>query len=150
LRDFKVAFATTLLFQGHNQQLYSHKSHLLHSHTTPPSFQTHRSCTPPPDTPEASHSASASPAPSLSPQTPPNMHGPRIVGVTLAESGPVGAPVIFSYASTSTKPKAIAPGVAPWLFPPQNPKSAHGRFAYATRAVWQPNRPCSLPSPPAP
>ncbi|KAH9057673.1 hypothetical protein EDB87DRAFT_1578552 [Lactarius vividus] len=74
------------------------------------------------DTPEASHSASTSPASSVSPQTPPDAHGPGLVKVASAESSPVEAPVI---------PHAVTSSAIP-----QKPKSAHGQFAYATRAVW--------------
>src|SRR5216684_8395400 len=48
----------------------------------------------PPDTPDASHSASTSPASSVSPQTPPDAHGPAFCKVVLADSSPIGAPVI--------------------------------------------------------
>lgn len=92
----------------------------------------------PPDTPEASHSASTSPASSVSPQTPPDAHGPGLVKVASAESSPVEAPVIphgHGSISTSAKPKTI-PAVASATALPQKPKAAHGQFAYATRAVW--------------
>jgi hypothetical protein len=48
----------------------------------------------PPDTPEASHSASTSPASSVSPQTPPDAHGPGFIKVVSAYSSPLEAPVI--------------------------------------------------------
>jgi hypothetical protein len=49
----------------------------------------------PPDTPEASHSASTSPASSVSPQTPPDAHGPGFTfKVMSADSSPVEPPVI--------------------------------------------------------
>ncbi|KAH9057073.1 hypothetical protein EDB83DRAFT_2316050 [Lactarius deliciosus] len=92
----------------------------------------------PPDTPEASHSASTSPASSVSPQTPPDAHGPGLVKVASAESSPVEAPVIPHHGhsiSSSAKPKTVAPAVTSSAIP-QKPKSAHGQFAYATRAVW--------------
>ncbi|KAH9171435.1 hypothetical protein EDB89DRAFT_2070756 [Lactarius sanguifluus] len=92
----------------------------------------------PPDTPEASHSASTSPASSVSPQTPPDAHGPGLVKVASAESSPVEAPVIPHHGhsiSSSVKPKTVAPAVTSSAIP-QKPKSAHGQFAYATRAVW--------------
>ena len=93
----------------------------------------------PPDTPEASHSASTSPASSVSPQTPSDVHGPGLVKVASAESSPIGPPVIphgHGPMSTSAKPKTIAPAVVASAVPSQKPKSAHGQFAYATRAVW--------------
>jgi hypothetical protein len=93
----------------------------------------------PPDTPEASHSASTSPASSVSPQTPSDTHGPGFVKVASAESSPVEAPVIphgHGTISTLAKPKTITQAVAPSTAHPQKPKTAHGQFAYATRAVW--------------
>src|SRR5258708_29423408 len=48
----------------------------------------------PPNTPDASHSASTSPASSVSPQTPPDAHGPAFCKVVLADSSPIGPPVI--------------------------------------------------------
>src|SRR6266702_3351057 len=47
-----------------------------------------------PNTPEASHTASTPPASSVSPQTPPDVHGPVLAKVALTESSPVEAPDI--------------------------------------------------------
>ncbi|KAI0285233.1 hypothetical protein BC826DRAFT_918884 [Russula brevipes] len=99
----------------------------------------------PPDTPEASHSVSTSPASSVSPQTPPDAHGsgfgPKVVS---AESSPLGGPVIphshglgHGSGPILVKPtKAVTSASAAIAVPPQKPKTAHGQFAYATRAVW--------------
>jgi len=78
------------------------------------------------------HSASTSPASSLSPQT------PGLIKVASAAWSPVEAPVIpHGHASTSTsaKPKTVTPAVAPLAIPPQKPKSAHSQFVYAKQAV---------------
>src|SRR5229473_4930030 len=48
----------------------------------------------PPGTPKASHSASTSPTSLVLPQTPPNVHSPAFCKVVLADSSPIGAPVI--------------------------------------------------------
>jgi len=56
-----------------------------------------------PSTPEVSHSASTSTASSVSPQKPPDAHGPGFVKVVSADSSPVEAPVIpHNHGSTST------------------------------------------------
>ena len=96
--------------------------------------QTH----PRPRYPKASHSTSTSPASSVSPQTPPDAHGPGLVKVALAESSPVGAPVIphgHGTISTSAKPKDRHTGSAPSTAHPQKPKTAHDQFAHATQEV---------------
>jgi hypothetical protein len=93
----------------------------------------------PPDTPEASHSVSTSPASSASPPTPPDAHGQGLVKVASAESSPVEAPVIphgHATISTCVKTKSVQHVAALSAVPTQKPKSAHGQFAYATRAVW--------------
>ncbi|KAF8496733.1 hypothetical protein F5888DRAFT_361422 [Russula emetica] len=95
----------------------------------------------PPDTPEVSHSASTSPASSVSPQTPPDAHGPGFAKVVSADSSPVGAPVIpHSHGSNSTliKPaKAVASAaLTSSAVAPKKPKTARGQFAFATRSVW--------------
>lgn len=98
----------------------------------------------PPDTPEASHSASASPTSSVSPQTPPDAHGPGFaVKVMSADSSPLEGPVIphsHSHGSTSMlgKPaKAVASAaLTSSAVAPKKAKTARGQFAYATRAVW--------------
>jgi hypothetical protein len=99
--------------------------------------------TSPPDTPEASHSASTSPASSVSPQTPPDAHGPGFVNVKVvsADSSPVEAPVIphgHGTLSSLAKPAKAVASTAPTssAVASQKPKTAHGQFAYATRAVW--------------
>jgi len=104
-----------------------------------PSMRTYPSS--PPDTPEASHSASTSPAPSVSPQTPPDAHGQGFAKVVSADSSPVGAPVIpHGHGSTSIlgKPaKAVASAaLTSSAVAPKKPKTARGQFAYAMRAVW--------------
>ncbi|KAI9508822.1 hypothetical protein F5148DRAFT_979263 [Russula earlei] len=104
-----------------------------------PSIPTYPSS--PPDTPDASHSASTSPASSASPQTPPDAHGTGFVKVVSADSSPVQGPVIphgHGPAPMLVKPaKAIASAPAALsAVPSQKPKTAHGQFAYATRAVW--------------
>jgi len=95
----------------------------------------------PPDTPEASHSASTSPASSVSPQTPPDAHGPGFVKVVSADSSPVEAPVIphsHSHGSMLGKPAKAVASAAPTssAVAPKKPKTGRGQFAYATRAVW--------------
>jgi len=95
----------------------------------------------PPDTPGASHSASTSPASSVSPQTPPDAHGPGFVKVVSADSSPIQAPVIphgHPSVSALSKPTKAVASTAPTLsaVATQKPKSAHGQFAFATRAVW--------------
>jgi len=95
----------------------------------------------PPDTPEASHSASTSPASSVSPQTPPDAHGPGFVKVVSADSSPVEAPVIpHGHGSVPmlVKPAKAVASAAPTssAVATQKPKASHGQFAYATRAVW--------------
>jgi hypothetical protein len=103
-----------------------------------PSIRTYPSS--PPDTPEASHSASTSPASSVSPQTPPNAHGAGFVKLVSADSSPVEAPVIpHSHGSTMLgKPAKAVASAAPTssAVAPKKPKTARGQFAYATRAVW--------------
>jgi len=104
-----------------------------------PSIPTYPSS--PPDTPEVSHSASTSPASSVSPQTPPDAHGTGFVKVVSADSSPVGAPVIphgHGSLSTHVKPaKAVSSaGPTSLAVAPQKPKTAHGQFAFATRAIW--------------
>ncbi|KAI0263784.1 hypothetical protein BC834DRAFT_971147 [Gloeopeniophorella convolvens] len=98
----------------------------------------------PPDTPPSSHSASTSPASSASPGTPPDAHGPAFaVKVVSADSSPVGAPVIPhahamrapAVAAKPTKTTAAA-AVPAASAPPQKPKTIHGQYAYAARAVW--------------
>src|SRR5258708_23544080 len=65
----------------------------------------------PPCIPEASHSASTSPASSVSPQTLPDAHGPAFCKVISADSSPIGAPVIpHSHGS--------GPILVAWLAPP--------------------------------
>jgi hypothetical protein len=96
----------------------------------------------PPDTPEASpHSASTSPASSVSPQTPPDAHGSGFVKVVSADSSPVEPPVIPH--GHGSGPILVKPTKAVVSAPPtssavalKKPKTAHGQFAYATRAVW--------------
>lgn len=96
----------------------------------------------PPDTPEASpHSASTSPASSVSPQTPPDAHGSGFVKVVSADSSPVEPPVIPH--GHGSGPILVKPTKAVVSVPPtssavalKKPKTAHGQFAYATRAVW--------------
>jgi len=94
------------------------------------------------DTPEASHSASTSPASSVSPQTPPDAHGPGFgVKVMSADSSPVEPPVIpHGHGSTSIigKPtKAVASAaLTSSAVAPKKSKATRGQFAYATRAVW--------------
>ena len=104
-----------------------------------PSIRTYPSS--PPDTPEASHSASTSPASSVSPQTPPNAHGAGFVKLVSADSSPVEAPVIpHSHGSTMLgKPVKAVASAAPTssAVAPKKPKTVRGQFAYATRAVWQ-------------
>jgi len=95
----------------------------------------------PPDTPEASHSVSTSPASSVSPQTPPDAHGPGFIKVVSAEASPVEAPVIPHGHGPTSMPAKSAKTVASATIAssavlPQKPKTAHGQFAYATRAVW--------------
>jgi hypothetical protein len=104
-----------------------------------PSIRTYPSS--PPDTPEASHSASTSPASSVSPQTPPDAHGQGFVKFVSADSSPVEAPVIpHGHGSTSNlvKPaKAVASAVpTSSAVAPKKSKTARNQFAYATRAVW--------------
>ncbi|KAI0282484.1 hypothetical protein BGY98DRAFT_954300 [Russula aff. rugulosa BPL654] len=103
-----------------------------------PSIRTYPSS--PPDTPEASHSASTSPASSVSPQTPPDAHGAGFVKLVSADSSPVEAPVIpHSHGSTMLgKPVKAVASAAPTssAVAPKKPKTARGQFAYATRAVW--------------
>lgn len=105
-----------------------------------PSIRTYHSS--PPDTPEASpHSASTSPASSVSPQTPPDAHGQGFVKVVSVDSSPVEPPVIphgHGSGPLLVKPaKAVASSApASSAGPPKKPKTAHGQFAYATRAVW--------------
>jgi hypothetical protein len=80
-----------------------------------------------PPIPPTSHSASTSPASSVSPQTPPNTHGPGLVKVTSAESSPVEAPVIphgHGPTSASAKLKPIVPALAASAVPLKL-KSAH-------------------------
>jgi hypothetical protein len=50
----------------------------------------------PSDTPEASHSTSTSPALPVSPQTPPEVHGPGLIKVASAELSPADVPFILS------------------------------------------------------
>jgi hypothetical protein len=94
----------------------------------------------PPDTPEASHSASTSPASSVSPQTPPDAHGQGFVKLVSADSSPVEAPVIpHGHGSTSlAKPAKVVASAAltSSAVAPKKPKNARGQFAYATRSVW--------------
>jgi Cyclin, N-terminal domain len=95
----------------------------------------------PPDTPEASHSVSTSPASSVSPQTPPDAHAPGFIKVASANSSPVEAPVIphgHGPISMPLKPAKTVQSIAnaPSAVPSQKPKTSHGQFAYATRAVW--------------
>jgi hypothetical protein len=97
--------------------------------------------TSPPDTPEASHSTSTSPASSVPPQTPPDAHGQGFAKVVSADSSLVGAPVIpHSHGSTSIlgKPsKAVASAaLTSSAVASKKPKTARGQFAYATQAVW--------------
>jgi hypothetical protein len=103
-----------------------------------PSIPTYPSS--PPDTPEASHSVSTSPASSVSPQTPLDAHGQGFVKVVSADSSPIEPPVIphgHGTGSMLVKPaKAVASAPASLAVPSQKPKTAHGQFAYATRAVW--------------
>lgn len=107
-----------------------------------PSIPVYRSS--PPDTPETSpHSASTSPASSVSPQTPPDAHGSGFIKVVSASSSPVGAPVIPHGHSHGSGPILVKPSKAVASVPPassavapKKPKTAHGQFAYATRAVW--------------
>lgn len=104
-----------------------------------PSIPTYPSS--PPDTPETSHSVSTSPASSVSPQTPPDAHGPGFVKVASADSSPVEAPVIphgHGSAPVLVKPVKAVASTTPLssVVAPQKPKTAHGQFAYATRAVW--------------
>jgi hypothetical protein len=107
-----------------------------------PSIPTYPSS--PPDTPEVSHSASTSPASSVSPQTPPDAHGPGFAcKVVSADSSPFEAPVIphghgHGSGSSHVKPAKAVASAAPTssAVAPQKPKTAHGQFAYATRAVW--------------
>jgi len=74
-----------------------------------------RTCPSPPRYPEASHSASTSPASSVSPQTPPDAHGPAFVKVVSIDLSQVEAPVIpHNHGSTSilAKPaKAVVSAV---------------------------------------
>jgi len=104
-----------------------------------PSIRTYPSS--PLDTPEASHSVSTSPASSVSPQTPPDAHGPGFVKVVSADSSPVEAPVIphnHGSGAILVKPAKAVMSAAPASsgIAPKKPKTAHGQFAYATRAVW--------------
>ncbi|KAH9961122.1 hypothetical protein BC827DRAFT_1260608 [Russula dissimulans] len=101
-----------------------------------PSIPTYPSS--PPDTPEASHSVSTSPASSVSPQTPLDVHGQGFVKVVSADSSPVEAPVIPHGHGTVIKPgkATMAAPLASSAVPSQKSKTTHGQFAYATRAVW--------------
>jgi hypothetical protein len=103
-----------------------------------PSIRTYPSS--PPNTPEASHSASTSPASSVLPQTPPDAHGVGFVKLVSADSSPVEAPVIpHSHGSTMLgKPAKAVASAAPIssAVAPKKPKTARGQFAYAMRAVW--------------
>ncbi len=79
-----------------------------------------------PDTTKTSHSALTSPASSVSPQTPPDAHGPGLIKVASAESSSAGAPIIphgHTLISTSAKPKTVAPAVAPSAVPLKNQSS---------------------------
>jgi hypothetical protein len=87
---FKLMSNTTLPVQACIRRLLS-----LSASPCPIPSPTIRHTLPhPPRTPEASHSASTSPASSVSPQTPPDAHGPAFCKVISADSSPIGAPVI--------------------------------------------------------
>jgi len=96
----------------------------------------------PPDTPEASpHSASTSPASSVSPQTPPDAHGSGFVKVVSADSSPVEPPVIPH--GHGSGPILVKPTKAVASVPPtssavalKKPKTVHRQFAYTMQAVW--------------
>ncbi|KAI0057892.1 hypothetical protein BV25DRAFT_1830642 [Artomyces pyxidatus] len=99
----------------------------------------------PPDTPEASHSVSTSPASSASPPTPPEMAYTDVKVVTSAESSPMamsgegliagnGNSIPYSKpAKPSTPPAAAA---APAAVHPPKSKVGRDQFAFATRTVW--------------
>jgi hypothetical protein len=89
----------------------------------------------PPDTPEASHSASTSPASSVSPQMPSDAHGAgfvKLVSIVSADSNLVEAPVIpHSHGSTVLgKPVKAVASAAPTssAVAPRKPKTARGQF----------------------
>ena len=97
-----------------------------------------------PNTPEASpHSASTSPASSVSLQTPPDAHESGFIKVVSADSSPVEPPVIPHGHSHGSRPILVKPTKAVASVSPassavalKKPKTSHGQFAYATRAVW--------------
>jgi hypothetical protein len=106
---------------------------------TSPSIQTYPSS--PPNTPEASHLASTSPASSVSPQTLPDAHGQGFAKVVSVDLSLVGAPVIpHGHRSTSILGKpakaVISAALTLSAVAPKKPKTAHGQFAYAMQAIW--------------
>ena len=104
----------------------------------------------PPDTPEASHSASTSPASSVSPQTPPDARGPGFtVKVMSADSSPVEPPVIPHFVLRpyliAANPSRFSHSLSAFIYPHQGLRGWLLWYGLALRLAWgaTPNRPAS-------